>query len=493
MPLPEQASAIYIAVNTHFDFFICLVFTMSIFLFKTFAKRISSQYTLFNYVVFFNLICNYFISEATYFDDCSGTLWITYIAKFTLIVGWGLYIVYLYIIKNDMLSDDGERLFCIDTALAGSLLFISAKDYLDIYIALEVVAFATYILIASDKNRYSAEAALKYFLYSVYGSFMIALSFIYTFTYSGQTFFNLVGIMGFKTLNLDISAILLLSAFFAKLGVGIFYGWVAPVYQAISNYAFLFISTVSKIIILFPFVLMWDFIGLQGGNMFYYYIFTSLIFANFISARNLLTELNFRRIAAYSSIINFGIAILGLFIGQFSFLEFTYFVIVYLIGTFATYSWHTLVNCHDDTGKEVTNINKFKFVNPVGNEILSLSLIINSGLPPVTLFLYKIIIIGAITYSAGNGLDFSSIIMGLIIVLSNIPLYYSYITIIYKISFADFDKTPGIVADDRLKVHFSYIFFTIITFLVIITFYSISENFIISFTNRQINYVLDGY
>lgn len=456
----------------HADFYLTILFAVSFFLYKNFIKKISKEITLFAYIVFYYALTQFtqFKIVNSVYDSANWNTWLPDSARFALIAAWFVYVIYIYIFENELLEDNGERILCIDTALAGSLFVCTARDYIDIYIALEVIAFATYTLIASDKSRYSSEATLKYFLYSAYGSFIIVLAFVYSYFYSGQSFVDLNGVLGFKGLHFDIVTILWLSAFFAKLGIGLFYHWVAPVYQGLSGYAFVFLSVTSKVIALFPFFFLWNFVVVQGGHIFYYYITFSIVIANIFVARDLINEINFRRIAGYSSILNFGLITLGLFNGHFSFNIFVCFVLIYLSGAFSTYIWHSILNTYSDTGQEVTNINKFKFSNPMATFMFKVSLIINSGLPPITLFIYKIASVGMIVSSPSNGFEVTQLIVGLLIIFSNISLYYSYITIVYASSFTNPENVPIISANIKINNHYAYYFGTSIIFITIALF-----------------------
>src|SRR6185295_1449708 len=83
---------------------------------------------------------------------------------------------------------------CLLLLLAGLCLVGSANDLVALFLALELVSIPTYILLYLPRHDdASQEAALKYFLLSIFSSALLLFGFSYLFGLTGTT--NIAGVL----------------------------------------------------------------------------------------------------------------------------------------------------------------------------------------------------------------------------------------------------------------------------------------------------------
>jgi NADH-quinone oxidoreductase subunit N len=437
----------YMVLNQKFEFYIFVMFSTIVIIFRTFnliAPSITAQ--LYN-LIYLVLGLNAFNSIlAPHFNqNWIGSSFYNYeigLIKFLVIVFW--FILY-YFIKtyffDEYIEKNEFKMFSIDISFCGAIYIVTSNNMLEVFLGLEILAFPTYTLIGLEKNKESTEASLKYFIYSVYGSLLVILSFIVLFIASGQTSFNEFALYT-DPFKAQLSAMLFATAFFIKLGVGPFYHWAPPVYQAVSAPVFIFISTVSKVPLLVAFIYLGQTSFLLPNTWSFFYLFVLLSIGSFMAARDLIGEKNIRRVMAYTSNINFTIGLLGLFFGLFNVKLFLSYAVLYLLSNLGVYIWHFCLNTDKNIRNEITIISQFKKEDKVSLFMLNLSLIINSGLPPLTLFIFKLLIIGSIGFWAAQTVNLLGLFVSVFILFCSLSSYAAYFNIMKNINYRKQNETP---------------------------------------------------
>jgi len=134
----------------------------------------------------------------------------------------------------------------------GMMLMVSANDLVTIFLSLEILSIALYVLAAFDRRRTnSQEAGLKYFLLGAFSSavFLYGVALVYGGT--GTT--NLTGIADFlATTTLLHDGVLLLGIAFLLVGLGFkvaaapFHMWTPDVYQGSPTPVTAFMAAATK-------------------------------------------------------------------------------------------------------------------------------------------------------------------------------------------------------------------------------------------------------
>lgn len=451
----------YAFFGNNFEFFFSLYFCVIIFILRTAKILENVNIAIFYYLLYFVLFIN-IISSFGYKTLPAGWTGLTTfsleftVVKILLVVFWGFYLYFLNTyFKHEYFVNGIEKMFCIDLAFCGSLLFLSATDMLELFLGLELIAFPTYTLIALDKTKASSEGVLKYFIYSVYGSLLLILSFIVLFMGTGQTSFNEIAYFT-DTPKVELAIILFTTAFFIKLGVGPFFHWAPPVYQSTTAPTFIFVSTITKIPFLYPLIYLAKSYSFIPHSWAFFYTVTLLVWGCVLAARDLFGEKNIRRILAFTSTINFSIASLALIFSLFNVKVFLSFIVVYLLSNLSVFTWHFLLNTDKFQKNEITNLDFFNKEDKVSVSLLNFSTILNSGLPPAIVFIFKVLGLGAITYWQASNINMFAFFTAILVMVTSLFAYNAYFKILKSVNYSKKDSAPSLYSGVTNKNHNKY-------------------------------------
>lgn len=145
----------------------------------------------------------------------------------------------------------GEYYSLLFLATSGMITLVAAAEFLTLFVGVELVSLAGYIIAGYFRNRESAiEAALKYFLPGVFATGFLLFGIAMLYGAAGSTFFNEIQ----ASLTLDRGAyffkvaagLLILSGFAFKVALAPFHAWAPDVYEGASAPATAFLSTGVK-------------------------------------------------------------------------------------------------------------------------------------------------------------------------------------------------------------------------------------------------------
>lgn len=460
---------IFFVKKSEFYFFIFFSFCLT--LFRSFSYNFSSFFAIWYTFAYSTILAGatakiYFSS----FSSANASLF-TYdinVIKIIIILAWFILFFFLFTFYYDEFFEKNEfKLFSIDLALCGALLLADSSNLLEVFLALELIAFPTYTLISLEKTKESTEAALKYFIYSVYASLILIIGFVFLFSYSGQISFSEIILRADFTI-IEASIFCFLIAVIVKLGIGPFFHWAPPVYQAVSAPIFVFISTISKVplTLMFIYVAQSAFFGV--GNWSFVSVIFLLIGGVFISARDLLLEKNIRRIIAYTTNINFSIGVIGFLNSFFDSKTFVIYVLFYLLSGLVIYVWHLINNSDEFSKNEISNVENFNSEDGFARFMISLATIINSGLPPITIFLFKISVIGGIAGVATLIHLEANMFLLFFVLVASLASYFAYFTILKGLNYRETFRIPKVWTNKKpLDL---YIFANFITVMSVFIF-----------------------
>src|SRR5258708_10102363 len=99
-------------------------------------------------------------------------------------------------------STAAEYQACVLTIVAGTCLTGAANDLITLFLALELISIPTYVLLYLPRNDNAAqEAAMKYFLLSIFSSALLLFGFSYLYGLAGTT--NLPALLDTLALGRD--------------------------------------------------------------------------------------------------------------------------------------------------------------------------------------------------------------------------------------------------------------------------------------------------
>jgi len=289
-------------------------------------------------------------------------------------------------------------------SLLGLHLMVMAVNLLSVYLSIEMVSIASYLLVAyRSESSFSAEAGLKYVLFGAASSaiMLYGISLLYAFSGSLGLFGGnlLPGLMQANPVAVSFALVLVLTGIGFKLSFVPMHFWVPDVYQGASTPVTAYLSTLPKIA---GFALLINFL-----TPFVFFVkWTAFDFRLFLSVIGIVTmiagnfaavlQTNVKRMLAYSSIGHTGFALMGIvaFTAQ-GLSALTFYLLVYSIaniGALALASYFTNV-----TGAE--DVNDYKGLGlkyPTASVCFVIVLISLTGLPVTAGFTGKVFIFSAV-------------------------------------------------------------------------------------------------
>ena len=407
----------------------------------------------------------------------SDMLLLTHTAiSFKLVIDVLAFVLLLYFEWDNKLNDDVKGLSDLYTITIGSVfglhLMTVAANLLTVYLSIEIVSIASYLMVAyRSENRSSAEAGLKYVLFGAAASaiMLYGISLLYAFTgtlslYNGQL---VSGLIAANPLAVAFALILVLIGIGFKLSFVPMHFWVPDVYQGASTPITAWLSTLPKIAgfaLLINFLL--PFINATNWTAFDFRFYLAIISIITMIAGNFAAVLqkNVKRMLAYSSIGHTGFALMALITFRPDGLSaLIYYLAVYglaNIGAFALASYFTNV-----TGAE--DMNGYRGLGlkyPAASVCFVIVLVSLTGLPVTAGFTGKLFVFSAV-YNFYQ-LNHNILLMLLLVtgaVITVVALFY-YIKIPYNL----FLKRSDILANPAIKSYNIIILSIIISVLIIL-------------------------
>jgi NADH-quinone oxidoreductase subunit N len=238
------------------------------------------------------------------------------------LLGIGFFSIFL--VNGQVKKDEhilGEIYPLILLSLAGMLLLAATNHLTFIFIAIEVMSLAVYVLVGLNRTqKHAAEASMKYFILGGVASalFLYGASLVYgaTGTFALSQISQLVSA---DTLTgkplLVVGGILMLAGMLFKVGSFPFHFWVPDVYQGASHSVTAFMSSAVKFAVFIPLIKISQqlFFTLQGdaSNIFYIIFWVAAVFTMVFANIAALGQFDLKRLLAYSSIAHTGYLLTG--------------------------------------------------------------------------------------------------------------------------------------------------------------------------------------
>ncbi len=305
-----------------------------------------------------------------------------------------------WIRREDAAGAEFQALMMISAA--GAIVMGSANDLIVVFLGLEILSIALYVLAAFNAKRSeSGEAALKYFVLGAFSSavFLYGVALVYGAT--GTT--NLPQIADYLARNIVLhngmllaGLALLLVGFGFKIAAVPFHLWTPDVYQGSPSPVTGFMAAVAKAggFAALLRVFISSFGVLRGDWQPAVWVLAAITLV--LGAVVAFVQRDIKRMMAYSSINHAGFVLLGLQAATARGVEGSlYYLFVYtfmVIGTFAVIS---VVGGAADGNHDIENYRGLSKRNPWLAGSLAVLLVAQAGIPFTTGFLAKLEVIAA--------------------------------------------------------------------------------------------------
>ena len=397
-----------------------------------------------------------------YFGDMLRTDNLTIV--FTAIILGSAFLVIA--LSGSFIEDDeaqpAEYYGLIMFSLVGAVMMVGFQNLIMLFVGVEILSVAMYILTGSDKrNLRSNEAALKYFLMGAFttGIMLFGMALLYGATGS----FTLAGIGNYAanpqsglSLLLYVGLLMLLIGLLFKVSAAPFHFWTPDVYDGAPSIFTAFMSTVVKtagFAALFR-LLSVSFVGVYQ----FWWVILAVITAITLVAGNVTAvyQNSFKRMMAYSSISHAGYLLIGLAsLGAQSKQAIVFYSLAYSVATISAFGVLILVaqrNTQTITregvgvaGESFDSFNGLARQNPLLGFAMAVSMLSLAGIPLTAGFWGKFYMFST---AAEKGQIWLLVVA---VLMSAIGIYY-YFRVIIAMYFRD-----GATEPIRVAPFYSYV------------------------------------
>jgi NADH-quinone oxidoreductase subunit N len=333
-------------------------------------------------------------------------------------------------------------------ATLGMFMLVSANNFLALYVGLELLALASYVLAAFHRDdMQSSEAGLKYFVLGALASGLIlfGITFIYGFT----------GSVGFEEAAASLRAgqsagaiagmVFILAGLAFKVSAVPFHMWTPDVYEGAPTPVAAFFAAAPKVaaVGLLARVAV-DAFGGMVAQWQQIVIFMSIA-SMLLGALGAIGQTNIKRLLAYSSINNVGFLLVGLAAATpAGMAAMLFYLAVYMVMTLGAFL--ALLALADADGRPLETMEDLAGLaqtRPWLAAAMAAFMLSLAGIPPLFGFMPKLAIFNA---AVGAGL-FGLAIVG---VLATVIAAFYYLRVV-KLMFFDPPARPAVVPRGRLN------------------------------------------
>ena len=348
---------------------------------------------------------------------------------FRLVFMMGAALTALFMVDHKPEGQHGEFYLLLLVATLGMNLMASSADLIMLYLAIETTSLPLYVMAGSmTRDPNSTEAGMKYFLFGALTSAIMLYGFSLLYGFSGTT--NLYAMASQFRSNdvwVLVSVTLVLVGFGFKVSAVPLHFWAPDVYQGAPTPVAGFLSTASKAagfaVLMRVMMAAFPNIVMSWTTLVAILAAASMIVGNVLA----LVQKNIKRLLAYSSIAQAGYILLGVAsANDLGYAGATFYLISYLVTNLAAFGIVALVG--RSLGSD--NLDAYSGLHrrsPGLAMALLVALLSLGGIPPLSGFVGKLLVIGASVQAGLIWLAF------LAVVTSVIGLYY-YLNVL-KIAF----------------------------------------------------------
>ena len=344
------------------------------------------------------------------------------------------------LLSLEFLGDQSRRIFeyaiLIMLSTVGMMVLISAGDLIMLYLGLELMSLALYVVAASHRDDVkSTEAGLKYFVLGALSSGMLlyGASLVYGFT-GTVSFAGIAAEAKSGNVGLLFGLVFLLTGLCFKVSAVPFHMWTPDVYEGAPTPVTAFFASAPKVAALAVFtrVALTAFPGIvpQWQQIVVFVSIASMALGSFAA----IGQKNIKRLMAYSAIGHMGFALVGLAAGtQQGAQGVLVYIAIYVAMTLGTFA---IILSMKRNGQAVETISDFAGLsrtNPVLAFLFAMLLFSLAGVPPLAGFFGKFYVFLA----AVNAGLFTLAVLGVLTSVIGAFYYLSIVKVMY------FDEPKG--------------------------------------------------
>jgi NADH-quinone oxidoreductase subunit N len=314
----------------------------------------------------------------------------------------------------------------------GMLMLISAADLIALYLGLELMSLALYVVAAINRDSArSSEAGLKYFILGALSSGMLlyGASLVYGFT-GTVSFAGIAKAASPDSIGLVMGLVFLFAGFCFKVSAVPFHMWTPDVYEGAPTPITAFFAAAPKVAGIAMFVRT-TIVAFPGIVAEWQQIVVFVSIASMaLGAFGAIGQRNIKRLMAYSSIGHMGFALIGLAAATSDGIEgVLVYMAIYLAMTLGTFAVILSMRRDGQMVEGIGDLAGLAHTNPTMAFFLAMLLFSLAGIPPLAGFFAKFYVFLA-AIKAGL------FVLAVIGVVTSVVGAYYYLTIV-KIMYFD--------------------------------------------------------
>jgi NADH-quinone oxidoreductase subunit N len=353
------------------------------------------------------------------------------------------------LLSREFLEHESRRIFeyaiLVLLSTVGMMVLISAGDLIMLYLGLELMSLALYVVAASNRdNAKSTEAGLKYFVLGALSSGMLLYGASMVYGFTGTV--NFAGIAAeAKTGNIGLvfGLVFLLAGLCFKVSAVPFHMWTPDVYEGAPTPVTAFFASAPKVAALAVFtrVALTAFPGImmQWQQIVVFVSLASMVLGSFAA----IGQTNIKRLMAYSSIGHMGFALVGLAAGtQEGAQGVLVYIAIYVAMTLGSFAIILTMKRNGQPLESISDFAGLSRTNPAVAFFFAMFLFSLAGVPPLAGFFGKFYVFMA---AIKSGL----FVLAVVGVLASVVGAFYYLRIV-KLMY--FDEPTGALDPMRVEL-----------------------------------------
>ncbi|QDK47264.1 NADH-quinone oxidoreductase subunit N [Bdellovibrio sp. ZAP7] len=331
-----------------------------------------------------------------------------------------------------------ELIFLAMSSAVGMLILVSAVDLLMVFIGLEMMSLALYLMIAmSHEEKLSKEAALKYFILGSFASALFLYGVAFIFGTTGNT--NILSFMENAADLIQTSRLFLFGMVFVVLGfcfkvsIAPFHAWTPDVYQGAPTPHTAFMATAVKTVSFAAFLRVIATRSLVGSEHLFDMLQWLAVITMIVGNTAAILQNNLKRMLAYSSIAHSGYILVGVITAgvsddaAFGASGVIFYLLSYGLMTLGAFAIASMLEKSENHIVDVDDLAGLAKQRPMIALCLTVFLLSLTGIPPTLGFFGKFYLFNA---AIGEGLMWLAI-WGMISSVISVYYYLRPIVVMY--------------------------------------------------------------
>jgi NADH-quinone oxidoreductase subunit N len=318
-------------------------------------------------------------------------------------------------------------------ATVGAMFAVSARNFLILFVSIELVSLVSYIIAAYDRdNKFSSEAGMKYFILGSLASCIMIFGLSYIYGFSGSLSFSGVNFILAKNVHstgLIAGLAIFLCGIFFKLSIVPFHFWTPDIYQGSPFISVAFLTSIPKFTFVVVLVNLVNLVMMDIKSLWQNLFIILALSTILVGALGAIVQKSLKRLMGYSAVLNLGFVLLAISTGTSKgFAAAIIYQLIYSLSSIGLFATLAITIFPDAEDYLISNLSGFGIVKKLAAFSMSVFMFSMAGIPPLAGFFAKFYIISALI----NQFQYVALIIAL---LSSVIAAFYYINIVRTMYF----------------------------------------------------------